>query len=261
MRRMTEGADEVKPAVSYKPYVYRGEGTGWFQVLLWSSFRVLLQFLAIIFFGVRIHGRENIPRRGPALLLTNHQSFLDPWLIGIALYRQIHFVARESLFRGGFVQYVLERTNAFPIKRGRADAGAMRESIRCLEKGYLLNLFPEATRTKDGSIGAVGSAVSIIIRRAKVPVIPIVVDGPFEAWSRNRLLPRCIRIRVIYGKPIPPEQLADLSPDEMAIVIRKEMIRLQAELKSPHVARSQARLQADLAKGRARLVVSQEFTE
>ena len=89
----------------------------------------MLQFLAILFFGVRIYGRENIPRKGPALLLTNHQSFLDPWLIGIALYRQIHFVARESLFRGGFVQYVLERTNAFPIKRGRADASAMRESL------------------------------------------------------------------------------------------------------------------------------------
>ena len=258
---MTQLTDEAKtPTASYKPYVYRGEGTGWFQVLLWSSFRVLLQFLAILFFGVRIYGRENIPRKGPALLLTNHQSFLDPWLIGIALYRQIHFVARESLFRGGFVQYVLERTNAFPIKRGRADASAMRESLNCLAKGYLLNLFPEATRTKDGSIGPVGAAVSVIIRRAKVPVIPIVIDGAFEAWSRNRILPRCCRIRVIYGKPIPAEQLEGLSADEMAAVIRKEMIRLQGVLNSPHAEQSQARLEADLARGEARLVVSKEFS-
>jgi 1-acyl-sn-glycerol-3-phosphate acyltransferase len=243
----------------YKPYVYRGEGTGWFQLLLWSSFRVLLQFLAIIFFGVRIYGRENIPRKGAALLLTNHQSFLDPWLIGIALYRQIHFVARESLFRGGFVQYVLERTNAFPIKRGRADASAMRESLNRLAKGHLLNLFPEATRSKDGSINPVGSAVSVIIRRAKVPVIPIVIDGAFEAWSRNRILPKCYPIRVIYGKPIPAEQLAQLDADEMAVFIRKEFIRLQEAIHSPHAAQSRARLEADIAKGQARLVVSKEF--
>ncbi len=259
---MTNATPEVPEAISScKPYVYRGEGTGWVQVILWSSFRVLLQFCAILFFGVRIYGRENIPRKGAALLLTNHQSFLDPWLIGIALYRQIHFVARESLFRGGFVQYVLERTNAFPIKRGRSDATAMRESLHRLTQGRLLNLFPEATRSKNGAIGSVGSAVSVIIRRANVPVVPIVIDGAFEAWSRNRILPKCFPIRVIYGKPIPAEQLVGLSADEMAIFIRRELISLQEKLHSPHAAESRAQLQADIAKGRARLVVSREFSK
>ncbi len=258
---MTSPPQEGQNVPAYKPYVYRGEGTGWFQLLLWSSFRILLQFFAIIFFGVRIYGREHIPRKGAALLLTNHQSFLDPWLIGIALYRQIHFVARESLFRGGFVQYVLERTNAFPIKRGRADASAMRESLNRLAQGHLLNLFPEATRSKDGSIGSVGSAVSVIIRRANVPVVPIVIDGAFEAWSRNRILPKCSPIRVIYGKPIRAEQLSGLSPDEMAVLIRQELIALQEKLNSPHAARSRAQLEADVAKGKARLVVSREFSQ
>ncbi len=254
--------DTPIPAAPVNPhaYVFRGEGTGWYQIFLWCSFRLMMQFLAILFFNIRIYGREHIPKKGAALLLTNHQSFLDPWLIGIALYRQIHFVARESLFRGGFVQYALERTNAFPIKRGRSDAGAMRTCLLRLSQGHLLNLFPEATRTPDGTIGSVGSAVAIIIRRANVPVIPIVIDGAFEAWSRERPLPRCRRITVRYGKPIPAESLAAMSADEMAVLIRKEFIKLQRESGSPHAAASQDRLDADSAAGRARLVVSKEFS-
>ena len=89
-----------------RPYIYRGEGTGKLQVFLWDVGRVFFQFLAVLLFHIRISARENVPTKGAALLVTNHQSMLDPWLIGIALKRQIHYMARESLFRGGIVQYL-----------------------------------------------------------------------------------------------------------------------------------------------------------
>ena len=79
-------------------YVYRGEGSGWLQVFLWTLGKVFLQFFSVLCFHVRVAGRENVPAKGGALLVTNHQSMLDPWMIGIALHRQIHFMARESLF-------------------------------------------------------------------------------------------------------------------------------------------------------------------
>jgi 1-acyl-sn-glycerol-3-phosphate acyltransferase len=241
-------------------YVYRGEGSGWLQVFFWTFGRVFLQFFSVLCFHVRVAGRENIPAKGAALLVTNHQSMLDPWMIGIALHRQIHFMARESLFKGGFGQYVLETTNAFPVRRGRADSTAVREAIRRLNCGYLLNLFPEATRTSDGSIGPIAAGVAIIVHRAKVPVIPVVIDGAFEAWPRDRKFFRHSGIRVRYGKPIAYQELAELSADEISVRIRREMIELQKKLKSVHAAASEARFEADLHAGKKRLVVSQELS-
>ena len=242
-------------------YTYRGEGTGWSQAFLWRIGRVFFQFIAVLLFHVRISGREHVPAKGGALLATNHQSMLDPWMIGIALKRQIHYMARESLFRGGVVQYLFERTNAFPIRRGRADSGAMRDALARLEKGYLVNIFPEATRTTDGSIGAVAAGVAIIVRRARVPVIPVVVEGAFEAWPRGRKLPRPSPIRIRYGPPIPFSELAELSPDDIALRIRREFIKLQGQLRSAHTGQSIARLEADLQAGKKRLVVSRELAE
>ena len=252
MRRTVQG----QPRVSY---TYRGEGTGWFQTLLWTVGRFLLQTIAILFFRVRITGRENIPRRGAALLATNHQSLLDPWLIGIALERQIHYLARESLFRGGFVQYVFERTNAFPIRRGRADTTAIREAIARLQRGYLVNIFPEATRTIDGTIGPIAAGLAVIIHRARVPLIPVVIEGAFEAWPRGKAWPRLRSIRLHYGRPLSYAELVQLSPDALAVRLRSEMIRLQRQLGSPHAAASQQRFAADWQQGRRR-AVAREIT-
>jgi len=249
-----------KSAAPPVKFTYRGEGTDFIQVLEWDIGKIFFQFIAMLFFQVRIFGRNNIPAKGGALLVTNHQSFLDPWMIGIALHRQIHFMARESIFKGGFWQYALERTNAFPIRRGRADSTAIREAISRLNKGYLVNIFPEATRTNDGTIGPIASGVAVIVHRAGVPVIPVVIDGAFEVLPRTRKLPRFGKVRVRYGVPIPFKELKDLSADLISIRIRREMIHLQKHLGSPHTAASQRRFEDDLAAGKARLVVSRELS-
>lgn len=259
---LTDAADTARQP-SGQPrvqYVYRGEDSGWLQIFLWTLGKVFLQFFSVLCFHVRVAGRENVPAKGGALLVTNHQSMLDPWMIGIALHRQIHFMARESLFRGGFGQYALETTNAFPIRRGRADSTAVREAIRRLNCGYLVNLFPEATRSSDGTIGPIAAGVAIIVHRAKVPVVPIVIDGAFEAWPRDRKFFRYSGIRIRYGKPIAYEELADLSADEISVRIRRELVELQKKLNSSHAAASEARFEADLQAGKKRLVVADELS-
>ncbi|MCL5945259.1 MAG: 1-acyl-sn-glycerol-3-phosphate acyltransferase [Planctomycetes bacterium] len=242
------------------PYVYRGEGSGWLQIFYWTVGKVFVQFFSVLCFHIRVSGRENIPSTGAALLVSNHQSMLDPWMIGIGMKRQIHFMARESLFKGGLGQYIIETTNAFPVRRGRADSVAVREAINRLNRGFLVNLFPEATRTTDGTIGAIAAGVAIIVHRAKVPVIPIVLDGAFEAWPRDRKFFRYSSIRLHYGQPIPYHELENLSADEISVRIRREMIALQKKLKSVHAAASEARLADDLQAGKKRLVVSREFS-
>lgn len=242
-----------------RSYTYRGEGSWWLQGFLWKIGRVFFQFIAVLMFHIRTFNRWNIPATGGALLVTNHQSFLDPWLIGIAIKRQIHYMARDSLFQGGLTQWMMESTNTFPIRRGRADSTAVREAIARLNKGYLVNIFPEATRTADGTIGPIAAGVAIIVHRSQAPVIPIVIDGAFEAWPRNQKFPSCKPIRILYGAPIGHAELAALSADEIAVRIRREMVDLQTRLHSSHAAASHQRMQNDLQAGKRRLVVASEL--
>src|ERR1043166_2315780 len=138
-----------------RPYVFRGEGTGAWPGFSWMMGRLISRILSMLLFRLHVRGQARLPRSGGVLLVTNHQSFLDPWLIGIAPGRQVHYMARDTLFRGGFLQYLGELWNAFPVKRGAADLGAIRTAVERLDKGFMMNIFPEGTRTEDGSIGAI----------------------------------------------------------------------------------------------------------
>src|SRR5690349_10798835 len=104
-----------------KAYVFRGEGTGAWQSFAWFLGRTISRILSMLLFKLHVRGQNQLPKSGGVLLVTNHQSFLDPWLIGIAPQRQMHYMARDTLFRGGFLQYLLELLNTFPVKRGAAD--------------------------------------------------------------------------------------------------------------------------------------------
>ncbi|HUO09354.1 MAG TPA: lysophospholipid acyltransferase family protein [Phycisphaerae bacterium] len=236
-----------------RPYTYRGEGTSKFQALSWNVGRLLSRIAAMLLFRLHVSGQARIPKTGGVLMVTNHQSFLDPWLIGIAPSRQIHYMARDTLFKGGFLHYLLELWNVFPVKRGHADLTAIRTAVECLQQGYIVNVFPEGTRSEDGSIGQLAPGISLILNRCKseVSILPVVIDGAFEAWPRDRKIPRFFggRIRICHGKPIAPATWRQWSPDEIATRIRREMIKLQHELHSAHAERSAQRLTED--EGRA----------
>jgi 1-acyl-sn-glycerol-3-phosphate acyltransferase len=206
----------------------------------------------MLLFRLRVSGQTRIPKTGGVLIVTNHQSFLDPWLVGIGPARQIHYMARDTLFKGGLLTWLMELWNVFPVKRGSADLGAIRTAVERLDKGFVVNIFPEGTRSQDGSVGTIAAGVSLILNRTKsdVALLPAIIDGAFEAWPRNCKFPRIFTtnsIRIRHGTPIPAAEWRALSPDQMALRIRRELIRLQADLGSPHAAASQARLEAELA--------------
>jgi 1-acyl-sn-glycerol-3-phosphate acyltransferase len=190
-----------------------------------------------------------MPKTGGVLMVTNHQSFLDPWLIGIAPPRQVHYMARDTLFKGGFLQWLAETLNAFPVKRGSADLGAIRAAVERLDKGFVVNIFPEGTRSEDGTIGPIAAGVSLILNRAKtpVPIVPTVVDGAFDAWPRKAKFPRPGKVRIIYGKAIMPEEWKAWSAEELARRIRRELVKLQEEVGSRHAGDSKKRVEAEEA--------------
>ena len=237
-------------------YTFRGEGTGLYQRLSWNAGRFLSRILSVLFFRFHASGQAHIPETGGGLMVTNHQSFLDPWLIGIAPSRQLHYMARDSLFKGGFLHYLLELWNSFPVRRGHADLTAIRTAVERLDRGFIVNIFPEGTRSEDATIGPIAPGLTLILHRTKsdVPILPVIIDGAFEAWPRGARFPRLFTrtpIRIFYGRPIPPSDWRPLSPEALALRIRKELIALQYALASPHAPGSERRLEEDLSASTA----------
>ena len=189
------------------------------------------QVLFVVVFGIRVFHRERLPREGGVLVVSNHQSFLDPILAAVGMPRPFHPMARETLFRFLPFALIIRSLNAFPVRRASADLGAIREALRRLKDGQVVLMFPEGTRTRDGSIGRLQGGPITIAARAGVPVLPMVIDGAFESWPRTHLLPRPHQILVACGKPLSAEEAAAGDPDALMEVLRGRMIELQAELR------------------------------
>lgn len=194
---------------------------------LWYRFcRTWCQAAYLGFFRGRVFGTQNVPRTGGVLLVCNHQSFLDPVLATLALPRECHYMARDSLFHNPYFRRLIESLNAFPIKRGTADMRAIKETLRRLKNDQLVATFPEATRTHDGSIAAMQPGVILLARKARVPIVPTLIWGAFEAWPRHAKLPHSHPVLVAYDRPIWPEEMAGVSDEACVASVRNRILAL-----------------------------------
>ncbi|TWT57614.1 1-acyl-sn-glycerol-3-phosphate acyltransferase [Thalassoglobus neptunius] len=202
--------------------------------LCWRTIQVALQFLFAIWFGYRAKGIEHLPKGG-ALFLVNHQSFLDPLLVGLPLRRPVSFLARDNLFKVPVVGWILRNTYVMSIRRESAGTESLRKSIARVQHGFYVGLFPEGTRTLDSQLGNIKPGFISIARRGGVPIVPVGISGAFEAMPKNSFWIRPTRVRVVFGKPIPAERVAQLSQkdrqEEFLSVVSSEIdgCRRQAE--------------------------------
>ncbi|MFQ5807511.1 MAG: lysophospholipid acyltransferase family protein [Phycisphaerae bacterium] len=190
--------------------------------------RAVAHALFFLLFRGRVFGVQNVPRTGGVLLVCNHQSFLDPIFATLALPRECHYMARDTLFRNRWFRRLIESLNAFPIKRGVADVGAIKETLRRLKQGALVTAFPEGTRTWDGSVGPMQPGTVLIARKAGVPLVPALLLGAYEVWPRQALLPRPAPVIVAYGQPLWPDQMKGLSAEECTSVLRNRILEMMA---------------------------------
>jgi 1-acyl-sn-glycerol-3-phosphate acyltransferase len=199
--------------------------------LWYCLWRAACRMLCRVFFEPKVFNLNSIPEKGGFLLLSNHQSFLDPMLSANALKRQCCFAARDNLFEIPIFGRLVRSFNAIPIRRGQADLTAMRMFLEKLRDGYGLVLYPEATRTRDGKIAEIKPGLSLLARKANVPIVPSVIDGAYEAWPRHKKLFSSGKVYVTYGKPIPPAKVAELGDREFAKYLTKILRDMQAELR------------------------------
>lgn len=190
--------------------------------------RFLSQGAFALYFHGRVFGRQNVPKAGPVLLVCNHQSFFDPLSATCALHREGNYMARDNLFKNPLFGGLIRSVNAFPVKRGAGDIGAVKEILRRLKAGKVVLVFPEGTRTRDGSIGELNPNAMGLAKRARATVVPTVIDGAFEAWPRTQLLPSPWPTYVSYGEPITTAQVGDWSSERIARVVFERQERLLA---------------------------------
>lgn len=190
--------------------------------------RFVCQALYLLLMRGRVFGTSRVPRTGGVLLAANHQSFFDPVLATLALPRECDYMARDTLFAHRAFRRLIESLNAFPVRRGEADIAAVKETLRRLKNGRLITVFPEATRTPDGRIAPMQPGLAAIARKANVPVVPVLIEGAFEAWPRHRKFPRLGTVTVVYGEPIPPEQARAMHPQALVDEIARRLRAMQA---------------------------------
>lgn len=173
----------------------------------WRSIQFVLQNFFCFWLRYRARGIERLPTTGGALLLINHQSFLDPLLVGLPLTRPVSYLARDNLFHVPVIGHILKNTYVMPINREAASTASLREAIRRIDAGFYVGIFPEGTRTEDGSVGGLKPGFLALLRRTKVPVIPVGIAGAFESYPKKRLFPFPGKVRVVFGEPLDRERL------------------------------------------------------
>ncbi len=191
--------------------------------LYYRIVRFFAHWIFIVFFLGRVFGLRNVPARGGVLLACNHQSFFDPVTTTLALYREGNYMARDTLFLNPWFKRLIESLNAFPVKRGAADIGAVKEIMRRLRAGKVVVVFPEATRTCDGLIGPINANSLSIAKKAGVAIVPTVIDGAFESWPRTRAYPLPARMYITYCEAVTPEQAREWPLVQLAAVVESRL--------------------------------------
>lgn len=210
----------------------RQPGAPLYRILWWH----LLHFLCFLWIGTcyryRAWGSTRIPQHGPVLFVSNHQSFLDPILIGLAAHRrQFYAMARSTLFDHPLFSKLIQSLNAVPVERGSGDVGAMRKCIDVLNRGQGLLVFPEGTRTHDGTTRPFASGTMLLIKRAKPMIVPVAVEGAYHAWPKGRKAPRLTgRVGVMYGRAIPADELMAMPTDQALERLRGEVESMRQQL-------------------------------
>ncbi len=190
-------------------------------------------FLWLTFaYRCRYWNAQRVPDRGPVLLVANHQSFLDPVILGVAgHHRPFYAMARLTLFRHPLFRWLIRTLRAIPIDQEATDIGAVRRCVNVLREGRALLVFPEGGRTLDGRTAPFAAGTLVLIKRARPTVIPVAIEGAHNVWPQHRRLPRAFgRIGAMYGQPIGAETLLAMGTEGALKHLHREVETMRQKL-------------------------------
>jgi len=162
----------------------------------------LSKAIAKTFFSYRVIGAENMIEEGPCIIAANHCSNLDPPLVGIACKRAIHYLGKKSLLDWPLLGPIFPQFNVIPVDQRNADRSALMGAIRVVRNGGAVLIFPEGTRSPDGKPQPAQPGIGMVVAKTGAPVVPAIIKGSFEAFSRNQKLALHKPITLAIGTPL-----------------------------------------------------------
>ena len=197
-----------------------------FAELFWFVFGRFVNLFSRDFFGLKVSGLEKLPRRGPFILSPNHQSFLDPPVLisclPFFLLKDTFFVGTSEIFGAGMLRALARSLKLIPVDPDANLIPAMRAGAYGLRRGKVLVLYPEGERSIDGPPKVFKKGAAILSLHMQVPIVPVAMDGFFEAWPRGKGFQGFHKLRIAIGEPVyPPKEAA--SPEAAYEQITKEV--------------------------------------
>lgn len=205
-----------------------------------------------------LEGEENLPETGAALLISNHLSFSDSIFLPIVVKRRVTFLAKSDYFttkgiKGALMRLFFAGTGQVPIDRsgGKASEAALKTGLRILEEGHLLALYPEGTRSLDGTLFRGRTGAARVALHAEVPVIPVGMIATYEAQPAGQVVPKLRRVGVRVGKPMDFSRYYGMENDRFILrSVTDEMMYELMELTGQHYRDMYASQAKELAKHR-----------
>jgi len=208
---------EFFPRIRFRGKLWQGSGVAganrhlkvrarkWFKKdynLFFKVLRVAARNVVKVIFNVRADGFENIPEKGPAILLSNHLSFLDAIILGMFFPRNIWFMAKNSQFYSRLLFWFLPISGAYPVRRYTVDVLSVRNTIRVLDAGHIVGIFPEGERCWDGRMLPFKLGCLRLVLALDQPVIPVGISGAYELMPRWTHKIKRVPVRVNIGAPV-----------------------------------------------------------
>ena len=204
---------------------------------VWVAFNILGR----LFFRYRVHGVQHIPKRGGFLFAANHASYLDIPLLGCGIPRRVSFLGRANLFPHPFINWLFRKMAWIPLKTNRLDRAALNETVSRVKAGKPVVIFPEGTRTPDGSLQPGKPGIGVILAAVQCPVVPVYIAGTYEVLPIGSTRVRLKPVQVYFGEPMNFPKSTEQEAKEYYHTVSSAVMTRIAELghvSAPGVSRS-----------------------
>lgn len=170
-------------------------------------------------------------------MAANHSSYLDPPIVGIACPDEVHFLARETLFKNRLFAWYIRKLNTHPVSRGRENVATIKKCCELLKEGKKVMIFPEGTRSVDGQLQKGQLGVAMLVLRTGTVVVPIYIHGTFSVWNCHQKKPKLFgKIASVFGAPLDFSTLDRSHKKEAEEKIAQEVMKAIERLQDWYLA-------------------------
>jgi len=198
----------------------------------------LIYLFALDRFHLKLRGIENLPEKGPYLICSNHQSYIDPLVLAGALpyrlFRDAFALGTSDIFGKGFMRRLARWLRVAVLDPDANLVPAMRAGAYGLSQGHILFLYPEGERTNDGNPRVFRKGAAILSIHTQAPIVPVAIEGFYEAWPRHKKFPRFTDLQVVIGKqilPPPRHEASEAAYERLTSELKSRVVGIWRELR------------------------------